>query len=107
MTTSIPEENGTAQAMATGEQPKPIKKPRVAPRRAHVAPAKAKSAHKATKGKPGKRAPKGRQKAAPAREGSKTAHAEGTRESDRLAATFRSWVPQRDTRQEDGARVRV
>jgi len=34
MTTSIPEENGTAQAMATGEQPKPIKKPRVAPRRA-------------------------------------------------------------------------
>ena len=107
MNTSIAEETGSARAAVVGEKPKPTKKARVAPRGAHVAPAKGKSAHKATKGKPGKRAPKGRQKAAPAREGSKTAHAEGTRESDRLAATFRSWVPQRDTRQEDGARVRV
>jgi len=73
MTTSIPEENGTAPATATGDQPKPTKKPHVASRRAHVAPRKAKSAYKATKGKQGKRAPKGRQKAAPVREGSKTA----------------------------------
>jgi hypothetical protein len=77
MTTSTTEGTGTAQATATGEQPKPTKKARVAPQRAHVATKKAKSAHKATKGKPGKRAPKpapkGRQKAASAREGSKTA----------------------------------
>jgi uncharacterized protein DUF3489 len=73
MTTSNTEDTGTAPATATGDQPKPTKKARVAPRRAHVAPAKAKSAHKATKRKPGKRAPKGRQKAAPAREGTKTA----------------------------------
>ena len=72
MTTSNAEDTGTAPAPGTGDQPKPNKKARVAPRRPHVTPAKAKSAHKATKGKPGKRAPKGRQKAA-AREGSKTA----------------------------------
>ena len=77
MNTSTTEETGTTAATGTGEQPKPTKKARVAPRKPNVAPAKAKSAHKATKGKPGKRAakqpPKGRQKPAPAREGTKTA----------------------------------
>jgi hypothetical protein len=72
MTASNTEDNGTTPATATGDQPKPTKKPRVAPRRAHVAPAKARSAHKASKGNPGKRARKGPQKAASAREGSKT-----------------------------------
>lgn len=64
-------------ATTTGEQPKPTKKARVAPRKPNVAATKDKSAHKATKGKPGKRAakqpPKGRQKPAPAREGTKAA----------------------------------
>ena len=44
MTTLIPEENGTPTATATGKKPK--KKARVAPRRAQVAPAKAKFAAK-------------------------------------------------------------
>ena len=74
MTTSITEETGTAQATATGAQPKPTKKARVG-RRAHVAPAKGKSAKKAS---PAKKAPKGAKKAGSAkagkaREGSKTA----------------------------------
>ncbi len=80
MNTSTTEETGTAPATPTGEQPKPNKKAPVAAQRAYVAPKKAKSAHKATKatkGKSGKRAakvpPKGRQKPAPAREGTKTA----------------------------------
>jgi Protein of unknown function (DUF3489) len=80
MTTSTTEETGTTPAMATGEQPKPNKQASVAAQRAHVATKKAKSAHKATsatKGKPTKRTakqlPKGRQIAAPAREGTKTA----------------------------------
>ena len=75
MTTLIPEENTTAATTASSRKPKPNKKARVAPRRAHVAPAKAKSARKAT---PAKKAPKGRTKrevAKPkaARDGSKTA----------------------------------
>jgi hypothetical protein len=76
MTTSITEETGTAQATATGAQPKAPKKARVGARRAHVAPAKAKSGKKAT---PKKKAPKGAKGAKPAkkesgaREGSKTA----------------------------------
>ena len=73
MTTSNTEETGIAPATATGDQPKPTKKARVAPRRAHVSPWNGKSAHKANKGKPGKRAPKGLEKAAPAREGTKAA----------------------------------
>ena len=76
MNTSITEENGTAQATAaTGEQPKPTKKARVAPRRAHVAPAKAKSARKASPAKKSAKAPKkaGSAKAGKARDGSKTA----------------------------------
>jgi len=71
----IPEENGTPAATASSEKPKANKKACVAPRRANVAPAKAKSARKAT---PAKKAPKGRTKrevAKPkvARDGSKTA----------------------------------
>ena len=74
MTKLIPEENGTPVATASSTKPKPNKKARVAPRRADVAPAKAKSA-KAT---PSKKAPKGRTKpevvkSKVAREGSKTA----------------------------------
>ena len=69
------EENTTAATTASSKKPKPNKKARVAPRRANVAPAKAKSARKAT---PAKKAPKGRTKrevAKPkvARGGSKTA----------------------------------
>jgi hypothetical protein len=70
MNTSIIEETGTAQATATGDQPKPNKKARVSARRAHVAPAKGKSAKKAG---PTKKAPKGAKKATSARDGSKTA----------------------------------
>ena len=73
MTISNTEETGTAPATAAAEEPKPTKMARVAPRRTHVAPRKAKSANKANKGKPGNRKPKGRQQAAPAREGTKTA----------------------------------
>ena len=73
MTTSSTEETGTAQATATGEQPKSTKKARVGARRAHVAPKKARSARKAS---PAKKAPKGRKKAEvakhEARDGSKT-----------------------------------
>jgi hypothetical protein len=70
MTTSTTEENGTAQATATGDQPKPTKKARVAPRGAHVAPKKGKSPKKAS---PTKKTPKGAKKATGARDGSKTA----------------------------------
>ena len=74
MTTSITEENGNAQATAPGEKPKATKKARVAPRRAHVAPAKGKSGKKAS---PPKKAPKGAKPAKgskpTARDGSKTA----------------------------------
>ena len=73
MTISNTEETGTAPAPATGDQPKPTKKPRVAQHGAHVAPPKAKSSGKANKNETGKRAPKGRRKAAPAREGTKAA----------------------------------
>ena len=75
MTTLIPEENVTHAATAGSKKPKAKKKPRVAPRRAHVAPAKAKSSRKATIAQ---KAPKGRTqpevaKARGARDGSKTA----------------------------------
>jgi hypothetical protein len=70
MTTSIAEETGIAQATATGVQPKPTKKARVAPRGAHVAPKKAKSAKKPS---PPKKVSKGRNKAGSARDGSKAA----------------------------------
>ena len=74
MTTLIPEENGAFAAAASNKKPKPKKKARVAPRRAHVAPAKAKSARKAPAAK---KAPIGRPqpqvtKSRVARAGSKT-----------------------------------
>jgi hypothetical protein len=50
MTKLIPE-NGTAATTARSKQPKPTKKARVAPRRADVAPAKAKLADKTTSAK--------------------------------------------------------
>jgi hypothetical protein len=68
MTTLTTEETGTATA--TAAQPKPAKRARVAPRRAHVAPKNAKSAKKAS---PAKKASKGHKKAGTARDGSKAA----------------------------------
>jgi len=70
MNTSIAEETGTAQAMATGDQPRPNKKASVARQRAHVPPKKGKSAKKASSPK---KAPKGQKKTKSARDGSKTA----------------------------------
>ena len=70
MTTLITEGNGSAQATATGAQPKSNKKARVAPKRAHVAPAKGKSA---TKTKAAEKTPKAAKKAGPVRDGSKAA----------------------------------
>ena len=74
MTTLVSEENGTRAALASSKKPKPKKKARVTPRRAHGAPAKAKSAHAAT---PTKKGPKARTKpqvakSKVARNGSKT-----------------------------------
>ena len=74
MIATTTEETGPTQATATGAQPKPNKKARVAPRSAHVAPKKGKAPKKAS---PAKKAPKGGKKASAkkpgAREGSKTA----------------------------------
>jgi hypothetical protein len=70
MTTSITEESGSAQTEATGGKPKATKKASVAPRRAHAAPAKAKSGRKAS---PAKKAPTGAKKTTGARDGSKAA----------------------------------
>ena len=75
MTTLIPEENGTHAATASNKKPKTNKEPRVAPRRAKVAPVKHKSARKGTLAK---KAPKTRTKpevaeSPVARDGSKTA----------------------------------
>ena len=67
--TSTAEETGAAPATATGA-PKPAKKARVAQRRAHVGPKKAKSAKKA---KAPKKAPKAAKKAGAVRDGSKVA----------------------------------
>jgi len=66
----ITAEAETATATATTEKPKATKKPRVGAQRAHVAPAKARAAKKATSTK---KAPKGAKKAGGAREGSKSA----------------------------------
>ena len=57
-------------ATATTEKPKATKKPRVGAQRAHVAPAKAKAAKRATSTK---KAPKSAKKAIGSREGSKSA----------------------------------
>ena len=70
MTTSTTEENGKAQVTGPVETPKPKEKSRVGARRTHVAPKKAKSAHKAS---PAKKAPEGGKKPDAARTGSKTA----------------------------------
>jgi hypothetical protein len=70
MNTSIAEENGSAQAPAAGEKPKPTKRARVAPQRADVTKKKGKSPKKAS---PAKKAPKGAKKGESARDGSKTA----------------------------------
>jgi len=68
--TSITEETGTAQATATGAQPKPSKKAHAGARRAHVAAKKGKSAKKASLAK---KAAKGHKKAGAARDCSKAA----------------------------------
>jgi hypothetical protein len=70
VTSTIPEKTGTASAAAVRTQPKPTKKARAGARRAHVAPAKAKSGKKAS---PAKKARKGPKKAIGVRDGSKTA----------------------------------
>jgi hypothetical protein len=49
MTTSIPDENGAFAAAERNRKPKSKKKARIAPRRAHVAAAEAKSARKVAK----------------------------------------------------------
>jgi hypothetical protein len=78
MTTLNTEETGTAQATAA-DKSKPGKKPRVASRRAHAAPKKAKAAPKAKaakatpRAKVRKRAPSAAKKARSARDGSKAA----------------------------------
>jgi hypothetical protein len=72
----IPAETANTQAAAPAEQPKLPKKPRVAARKANVAPSKARSgnkataAKKATKGAKSAKSPK--KKAAGAHQGSKT-----------------------------------
>jgi len=70
MTTSITEENGSAQSTAAGIQPKPNKKARAGARSAHVAHATAKPGKKAGRGK---KAPKSAKRAGGGRDGSKTA----------------------------------
>jgi hypothetical protein len=82
MTTSIPEETGTAPATAAGDKPKPNKKATGAPRRAPAAPAKAKSGKKAT---PAKKAPKGRTKAKAPKPDAKAAKPEVAREGSKTA----------------------
>ena len=73
---SIPAETANTGASTPAEPPKPAQKPRVAAHRAHVAPTKARSGHKAS---PAKKANKGATSAKPpkkatgARQGSKTA----------------------------------
>ena len=72
----IPEETANTQASAPAEAPTPVKKPRVAAHRAHVAPCKARSGNKASpakKANKGAKSAKSPKKAAGARQGSKTA----------------------------------
>ena len=100
MTTLIAEANTTAATTASSKKPKPNKKARVAPRRANLAPPKAKSARKAT---PAKQAPQGRTKrevvkSKVARHGSKTAkildllkRPGGATSKDLMKAT--GWLP--------------
>ena len=72
----IPAETANTEAGAPAEQPKPAQKPRVAAHRAHVAPSKARSGHKASpakKANKGAKSAKSPKKATSARQGSKTA----------------------------------
>jgi hypothetical protein len=75
MTTLIAEENGTPTATVTTKRQKAKKKARVAPRRANIAPVKAKSDRNATSAKktPKRRAQPAAAKSTVARNGSKTA----------------------------------
>jgi hypothetical protein len=82
MTTLTTEETGTAPATTEGAKPKPNKKVTRAPRRAPVAPAKAKSGKKAT---PAKKAPKGRTKAKAPKTDAKAAKPEVAREGSKTA----------------------
>jgi hypothetical protein len=70
MTSKITEETGTQEAKATGAKPKGKKKAPGSPRRAPVAPKKAKAEKTASLSK---KAPKGATKAKGSRKGSKTA----------------------------------
>src|ERR1700676_1627692 len=116
MTKLIPAENAAA-ATATPRKPKRNKKAHVVPRRAHVPPAQAKSARKAT---PAKKAPQGQTKAEVANpkvaprqqqdrqdprpaETAGRRHIERTDESHRLVAAFRARLPVRHGTQENGA----
>jgi hypothetical protein len=72
----IPDETAKTEASAPAEAPIPAKKPRVAAHRARVAPSRAKSAKgapSAKKANTGRTSAKSPQKAAVARQGSKTA----------------------------------
>ena len=71
-----PAETANTGAGAPAEPPKPAQKPRVAAHRAHVAPSRARSGHKASpakKANAGATSAKSAKKAASARPGSKTA----------------------------------
>ena len=81
MTTSITEENGTAQATATSEPPKATKKANVAARARHVAPAKAKASKKVM---PAKKGAKRRKRA-------KAARSAGAREGGKTAKVLEAW----------------
>jgi hypothetical protein len=70
--TTITEETENTQAEPSGQEPKATKKARAAKRGAHVAPAKGKSAKKATSAKKGPKVEKKAEKPAAARQGSKT-----------------------------------
>jgi hypothetical protein len=76
MTTSTTEETGNAPATATGDQPKPTKKARVAARSRHVATKQGKSAKKrrpANKAAKSPKPAKAAKHASTPRDGSKTA----------------------------------
>ena len=109
--TTITEQTETASNSTAGE-PKATKKPRVGARVAPVATKKPKSGKKAT---PAKKAPKSakqsrrrprrqqsRQDPRPAQAAGRR-NVQGTAKGQRLAAAFRTRIPFRHDRQEDGA----
>jgi len=118
----ISEETANPGAGAPVSEPKPTRRPRVAAHRAHVAPIRARSGHKARLAKKGPhkrdvrqvaqkghRRPPGHQDG----QGSQPAEAlrrrlaEGTAKSHGLAGTLGSWVPFGRFGQEDGTGGRV